>query len=29
VRRPKPPETETLYVLDDVMTWIGAHRAPR
>ena len=23
VRRPKPPEAETLYALDDVMTWIA------
>jgi precorrin-6A/cobalt-precorrin-6A reductase len=29
VRRPKPPEAETLHDLDAVMTWIGAHRAPR
>jgi precorrin-6A/cobalt-precorrin-6A reductase len=28
VRRPKPPEAETLYDLDAVMTWIGVHRAP-
>ena len=26
VRRPKPPEAETLSDLDAVMTWIGAHR---
>ena len=26
VRRPKAPEAETLYDLDAVMTWIGAHR---
>ena len=24
VRRPKPPEAETLYDLDEVMTWIAA-----
>jgi precorrin-6A/cobalt-precorrin-6A reductase len=28
VRRPKPPEAETLHDLDAVMTWIAAHRAP-
>jgi precorrin-6A/cobalt-precorrin-6A reductase len=27
VRRPKAPEAETLYDLDAVMTWIGAHRS--
>ena len=26
VRRPKPPEAETLHDLDAVMTWIAAHR---
>jgi precorrin-6A/cobalt-precorrin-6A reductase len=28
VRRPEPPEAETLHDLDAVMTWIWAHRAP-
>ena len=27
VRRPKPPEAETLHALDDVMAWIAPHRA--
>jgi precorrin-6A/cobalt-precorrin-6A reductase len=26
LRRPKPPEAETLHDLDDVMSWITAHR---
>ena len=26
VRRPKPPEAETLHDLDDVMAWIAAHQ---
>ena len=26
VRRPKAPEAETLYRLDDVVAWIEAHR---
>ena len=26
VRRPKPPEAETLHDLDAVMTWVAAHR---
>ncbi len=26
VRRPRPPEAETLFDLDAVMTWIAAHR---
>jgi precorrin-6A/cobalt-precorrin-6A reductase len=26
VRRPPPPEAETLYDLDAVMAWIGSHR---
>ena len=27
VRRPDPPEAETLHDLDSVMAWIAAHRA--
>jgi precorrin-6A/cobalt-precorrin-6A reductase len=26
VRRPPPPEAETLHDLDAVMSWIAAHR---
>ncbi len=28
VRRPPPPEAETLHDLDAVMAWIAARRAP-
>ena len=27
LRRPKPPEANTLYEIDDVMAWIASHRA--